>query len=132
MKVKLNMCTKACVHVNTCMKLTLSCQTLLTLNNTGRPGYEAKIFIFEKKLSDTKHYNHVNLVAKRHCNTHHNDHEIAMCAKIQVMKTLVSNWNNVGILLDFNGSGTQLDIVREKYQKDPEACYRARPCSNAS
>ena len=60
--------------------------------------------------------------------------------KIQIIKKLTPSWRGLGILLDFDESGTQLDIIDSKYHSDPEACCQAmfqywvkgngvRPCS---
>ena len=44
--------------------------------------------------------------------------------KIQVIKGLVSYWRKLGNLMDFDETGSQLDIIRDKYPRDPEACCR--------
>ena len=60
--------------------------------------------------------------------------------KIQIIKRLAPNWRGLGILLDFDESGTQLDIIEKAHPMDPVACCQAmfqywvkgngvRPCS---
>ena len=60
--------------------------------------------------------------------------------KIQIIKRLASNWRNFAILLNFDERGIEVDIIRDKYNSDPEACCKAtfqywlkgnglRPCS---
>ena len=45
--------------------------------------------------------------------------------KIQIIKTVSPKWRKFGVLLDFDESGTQLDIIRGKYHGDPEDCCEA-------
>ena len=60
--------------------------------------------------------------------------------KIQIIKGLAPNWRGLGILLDFDEAGTQLDIIEKAHPVDPVACCQAmfqhwvkgngvRPCS---
>jgi hypothetical protein len=60
--------------------------------------------------------------------------------KIRIITRLAPNWRKVGILLDFDEAGSQLDIIDSKHRGDPEACCQAifqhwlkgngvRPCS---
>ena len=60
--------------------------------------------------------------------------------KIQIIKRLASNWRELGILLDFDKAGTQLDIIEKAHPMDPIGCCQAmfqhwvkgngvRPCS---
>ena len=60
--------------------------------------------------------------------------------KIQIIKRLAPKWRKFGILLDFDESGTQVDIIQAKHSGDPENCCEAtfqfwlkgnglRPCS---
>ena len=44
--------------------------------------------------------------------------------KIQVIKRLAAHWRQIGDLMDFDETGLQLDIIREKYPRDPELCCR--------
>ena len=45
--------------------------------------------------------------------------------KIQIIKRLAPNWRDVGILLDFDESGTELDIIEKTHPTDPKACSQA-------
>ena len=45
--------------------------------------------------------------------------------KIQIIKRLAPNWRNVGILLDFDQSGTELDIIEKTHPTDLIACSQA-------
>ena len=45
--------------------------------------------------------------------------------KIQIIKRVAPSWRNLGILLDFDSSGTQLDIFDKKHHSDPESCCQA-------
>ena len=60
--------------------------------------------------------------------------------KIQIIKRLAPSWREVGILLDFDESGTELDIIEKTHPTNPVACCQAmfqhwvkgngvRPCS---
>ena len=44
--------------------------------------------------------------------------------RVFIIKRLSSHWRNLGVLLDFDESGTQLDIIKKKHPSDPEACCR--------
>ena len=45
--------------------------------------------------------------------------------KIQIIKRVAPNWRGLGILLDFDEAGAQLDIIDSKHRGDPEACCQA-------
>ena len=45
--------------------------------------------------------------------------------KIKIIKRLAPNWRNVGILLDFDKSGTELDIIEKNHQTNLIACSQA-------
>ena len=60
--------------------------------------------------------------------------------KIQIIKRLAPSWRELGILLDFDESGTELDIIEKTHPTNPVACCQAifqhwvkgngvRPCS---
>ena len=60
--------------------------------------------------------------------------------KIHIIERLAPNWRGLGILLDFDDAGTQLDIIEKAHPLDPVACCQAmfqhwvkgngvRPCS---
>ena len=60
--------------------------------------------------------------------------------KIQIIKRLAPNWRGLGILLDFDETGTQLDVIEKAHPMDPVGCCQAmfqhwvkgngvRPCS---
>ena len=66
--------------------------------------------------------------------------KIAEGKKIQIIKRLASDWHGLGILLDFDEAGTQLDVINSKHHGQPVACCEAmfqhwlkgngvRPCS---
>ena len=46
-------------------------------------------------------------------------------SKIQVIKRVAPRWYDLGSLLDFDDSGTELDIIKEKHRSDPVNCSRA-------
>ena len=60
--------------------------------------------------------------------------------KIQVIKRMAPHWRDLGFLMDFDESGTELDTIDSKHRGDPKECCRAvfqcwvngngvRPCS---
>ena len=42
--------------------------------------------------------------------------------KIQVIKRLATNWRSVGILLDFDKDGTELDIIENDHSNSVARC----------
>ena len=59
--------------------------------------------------------------------------------KIQIIRTLAPDWNELGILLDFDQDGTELDNIEKLYSTDKARCKAmfqhwlkgngVRPCS---
>ena len=60
--------------------------------------------------------------------------------KIQIIKRMATHWRKIGFLMDFDETGTQLDIIGKNHPFDAEACCQAvfkhwvkgngiRPCS---
>ena len=59
--------------------------------------------------------------------------------KIQIIKTLAPDWNDFGILLDFDKAGTELDSIEKAHPTDKARCKAmfqhwlkgngVRPCS---
>ena len=59
--------------------------------------------------------------------------------KIQIIKTLAPDWNDLGILLDFDQDGTELDNIEKSHLTDKARCKAmfqhwlkgngVRPCS---
>ena len=59
--------------------------------------------------------------------------------KIQIIKTLAPDWNELGILLDFDESGSELDNIERAHSTDKARCKAmfqhwikgngVRPCS---
>ena len=59
--------------------------------------------------------------------------------KIQIIKRLAPEWNDLGILLDFDESGTELDNIEKAHSTDKARCKAmfqhwikgngVRPCS---
>ena len=45
--------------------------------------------------------------------------------KVCIIKRLAPHWTVMGDLLEFDDDGTQLSIIEDKYQDNPEACCRA-------
>ena len=45
--------------------------------------------------------------------------------KIKIMTRLAPHWRKLGLLMDFDDTGTQLDIIYMKYRGDPEECCEA-------
>ena len=45
--------------------------------------------------------------------------------KIQVIKRVSPAWYDLGSLMDFDESGTKLEIIRESYHNNPVTCCRA-------
>ena len=45
--------------------------------------------------------------------------------KIQIIKRMAPTWRELGILLDFDESGTQLDIIEKVHPANPIACCQA-------
>ena len=41
------------------------------------------------------------------------------------MKKVSARWYDLGVLMDFDDSGTKLDIIRESYHNNPVTCCRA-------
>ena len=41
------------------------------------------------------------------------------------MKKVSPGWYDLGVLMDFDDSGTKLDIIRESYHNNPVSCCRA-------
>ena len=59
---------------------------------------------------------------------------------INVIDSVVSRWQKLGDLLEFDNSGTKLELIKSTYPANPEACCRdmfrhwlngngVRPCS---
>ena len=44
--------------------------------------------------------------------------------KIRIIKRLAAYWRKLGLILDFDESGSQLDIIEQKCRGDPEECCR--------
>ena len=44
--------------------------------------------------------------------------------KIRIIKRLAPYWQDLGLILDFDKSGSQLVIIEQKCRGDPEACCR--------
>ena len=42
--------------------------------------------------------------------------------KIHVIKSLATNWRSVGILLDFDADGTELDIIEKDHSSSVARC----------
>ena len=42
--------------------------------------------------------------------------------KIRIIKRLAAYWRKLGLILDFDECGSQLDIIEQKCHGDPEAC----------
>ena len=59
--------------------------------------------------------------------------------KIQIIKTLAPDWNDFGVLLDFDEAGTELDSIEKAHPTDKARCKAmfqhwlkgngVRPCS---
>ena len=60
--------------------------------------------------------------------------------KIQIIKRMAPHWHDLGALMDFDESGTELATIDSKHRGDPKECCRAvfqhwvngngvRPCS---
>ena len=60
--------------------------------------------------------------------------------KINIIKRVTPKWQTFGDQLEFDESGSELDLIKTKYPNDPEACCRCmfqhwlkgngvRPCS---
>ena len=59
--------------------------------------------------------------------------------KIQIIKTLAPEWNDFGVLLDFDETGTELDNIEKAHSTDKARCKAmfqhwlkgngVRPCS---
>ena len=45
--------------------------------------------------------------------------------KLKILTRLAPSWRRLGLLMDFDESGTQLDIIDTKHRGDPEACCEA-------
>ena len=45
--------------------------------------------------------------------------------KVQVIKRVAPCWYDLGILLNFDKSGTQLEIIKAEYRSEPVPCCRA-------
>ena len=45
--------------------------------------------------------------------------------KIRIIKSMARDWRQLGILLDFDSSGTELDIIDKRHHSDPELCCQA-------
>ena len=45
--------------------------------------------------------------------------------EINIIKTMAPVWKNLGVLLDFDNNGTELDIIDKKHPSDPIECCRA-------
>ena len=46
-------------------------------------------------------------------------------SKIQIIKRVAPRWYDLGTLLDFDDSGTELDIIKAEYRSEPVPCCRA-------
>ena len=60
--------------------------------------------------------------------------------RIRIIETVTPKWQKFGYQLEFDGSGTKLDVIKATHPTDPEACCRdmfqhwligngVRPCS---
>ena len=45
--------------------------------------------------------------------------------KVQVIKRVAPCWYDLGILFNFDKSGTQLEIIKAEYRNEPVPCCRA-------
>ena len=45
--------------------------------------------------------------------------------KIKVIETVAPKWQKFGALLDFDGSGTKLELIEKTHPSDPEECCRS-------
>ena len=45
--------------------------------------------------------------------------------KLKILTRVAPFWRRLGLLMDFDESGTQLDIIDAKHRGDPEACCEA-------
>lgn len=45
--------------------------------------------------------------------------------KIRIIKSVAPFWHQLGLLMDFDNTGTQLEIIAKQHPMDPEACCLA-------
>jgi hypothetical protein len=51
--------------------------------------------------------------------------QIGKGKKINIIETVSTKWQKFGALLDFDGSGTKLELIKKTYPSDPEDCCRS-------
>ena len=45
--------------------------------------------------------------------------------RIKIIETVAPKWQKIGDLLDFDESGTRLELIKATHPSDPEACCRS-------
>ena len=45
--------------------------------------------------------------------------------KIRIIKRMAPLWRQLGLIMDFDRTGTQLEIIEKQHPMDPEACCLA-------
>ena len=48
--------------------------------------------------------------------------------KIHIIKSVAPFWQQLGLVMDFDNTGTQLEIIEKQHPMDPEACCQAVLC----